>query len=107
MVKKDNPVSVTVKSKSLKAKKLKSKKQTIKPFTVKNAKTAVTFTKVKKGTTSKIYKKITVNGKTGAITFKKGKYAKKTYKVAVKITAKGNPSYKAKTLTKTVKVKIK
>ena len=56
---------------------------------------------------AKIYKKITVNKKTGAITFSKGKYAKKTYSIKLKITAKGNSEYKSKVITKTVKVKVK
>lgn len=106
-----NTIKVTVKAKTVKAKKLKKKKQTVKAITVKNAKGAVTFTKVKKGTTSKIFKKVTVNKKTGKITLKKGKYAKKTYKVKVKIKAAGkkvgNVQYKAKTLTKVVKIKVK
>ena len=75
-----NPIKVTVKTKTVKAKKLKKKKQTIKPITIKGAQGLVTVSKVKNGTNAKIYKKITVNRKTGAITFKKGKYAKKTYK---------------------------
>lgn len=104
---KSNPMKVKASTKTIKAKKLKKKKQTVKPVKITGAKGAVTVTKVKKGTTSKIYKKITVNKKTGAITFKKGKYAKKTYKVKLKITAKGNSSYESKTITKTVKVKVK
>jgi hypothetical protein len=105
--KKDNPLKVTAKTKTLKAKKLKSKKQTVKALTVKKAQGKVSFAKVKKGTTAKIYKKITVNKKTGKITFKKGKYAKKTYNIKIKITATGNKAYKAKTVTKTVKIKVK
>ena len=106
-----NTIKVTVKTKTVKAKKLKKKKQTVKAITVKNAKGTVTFAKVKKGTTSKIFKKVTVNKKTGKITLKKGKYAKKTYKVKVKIKAAGkkvgNVQYNAKTLTKVVKIKVK
>lgn len=101
-----NTIKVTVKTKSLKAKKLKKKKQTAKPLTIKNAQGKVTCKIVKKGTNSKIYKKIKINKK-GVITFKKGKYAKKTYKIKVKITAAGNSKYNKKTITKTVKVKIK
>ncbi|MGN1130172.1 MAG: hypothetical protein ACI4Q8_02380, partial [Ruminococcus sp.] len=105
--KKANPVKVTVKNTSVSAKKLESKKQTVKPITVKDAKGTVEVVKVKSGTTSKIYKKITVNKKTGAITFSKGKYAKKTYSIMLKITAKGNSEYKSKVIVKTVKVKVK
>ena len=105
--KKANPIKVKAKAKTIKAKKLNKKKQTVKALTVSKAQGAVTFAKVKKGTTAKIYKKISVNKKTGKITFKKGKYKKKTYKIKIKVTAKGNASYNAKTVNKTVKVKVK
>lgn len=105
--KKANPVKITAKVKTVKAKKLKLKKQTVKPLTIKNAQGTVKVVKVKKGTTAKIYKYITVKAKTGAITFKKGKYAKKTYKVKLKITVSGNKSYKSKSVSKTVKIKVK
>ena len=105
--KKANPVKVIVNNATVSAKKLASKKQTVKPITVKDAKGQVEVVKVKSGTTSKIYKKIAVNKKTGAITFSKGKYAKKTYNIKLKITAKGNSKYKAKVITKTVTVKVK
>ncbi len=105
--KKDKPLKLSAKAKTIKAKKLKKKKQTVKPLLIiKNAVGKVTVTKVKKGTTSKIFKKITVNKKTGAITFKKGKYNKKTYKVKLKISVKGNSKYADKILYKTVKIKI-
>ncbi len=106
-VKKANPIKVTAKTKAVKAKKLKAKKQTVKALKVKGAQGTVTFAKVKKGTTAKIYKKVSVNKKNGKITLKKGKYAKKTYKVKVKITAKGNSKYNAKSVTKVVKIKVK
>ena len=102
-----NPVKVVAKAKTVKAKKVKKKKVTVKPLTIKNAQGNVKITKVKKGTTSKIYKKIKVNSKTGAITFKKGKYKKKTYKVKLKIVVSGNAKFNAKTIYKTVKIKIK
>ena len=101
-----NTIKVTAKTKTIKAKKLKKKKQTVKPLTVKNAQGKVTYKLVKKGTNKKIFKKIKINKK-GAITFKKGKYAKKTYKIKVKVTAAGNSKYNKKTVTKTVKVKVK
>lgn len=105
--KKANTLSVKSSTKSLTVKALKKAKKTVKPLTIKKAKGTVKVVKVKSGTTAKIYKKITVNKKTGAITFKKGAYKKGTYKVKLKITAAGNKSYKSKSLTKTVKVKIK
>ncbi len=90
----------------MKAKKLKAKKQIVKALKIKNAQGAVTVKLIKKGTSSKIYKKLKVNKKTGAITLKKGKYAKKTYKIKLKITVKGNSNYKPITISKTVKIKI-
>ena len=66
----------------------------------------MTYKIVKKGTTSKIYKKVKISKKV-AITFKKGKYAKKTYKIKVKVTAASTSKYNKKTVTKTVKVKVK
>jgi hypothetical protein len=106
-VKKANTLSLSAKTVKVKSKKLKKKKQTVKPLTIKNAKGEVTVTKVKKGSAAKLFKKITVNKKTGAITIKKGKYAKKTYKIKLKITANGNSDYNSKTLTKVVKIKVK
>lgn len=105
--KKANPMTVKVSKKTIKAKALKKKAQTFKAITVKNAKGKVSYAKVKNKTTKKYLKKISVNSKTGKIKFKKGAYKKGTVKVAVKITAKGNSSYKLKTVTKVVKVKIK
>lgn len=105
--KKANTLTVSASKKSLKAKALKKSQKAVKPISIKNAKGKVTVTKVKKGTDSKIFKKITVNKTTGAVTFKKGKYAKKTYKLKLKIKAAGNSDFKPKTITKTVKVKIK
>ena len=106
VVKQANPIKVTAKKKTIKAKKLKKKSLKVKSLKVKNAVGKVTFKKVKKGTTKKIYKKVKVTSK-GILKFKKGKYKKKTYKVKVKITAAGNSAYFAKTINKTVKVKIK
>ncbi len=105
--KKTNPMKVTAKTKTVKAKKLKKKKQTVKPVKITGAKGTVTVKLIKKGTTKKIYKKVKVNKKNGAITLKKGKYAKKTYKIKLKITAKGNNLYNSKTVTKTIKIKVK
>lgn len=105
--KKSNTISVKTSTKSVKANLLIKSNLSVKPITIKNAKGAVTVVKVKKGTDKKIYKKITVKKKTGVITFKKGKYAKKTYKIKLKITAKGNSDYKSKTVNKVVKVRVK
>lgn len=103
--KKANTITVKAATKSVKLKKLKKKNQTVKPFTVKKAKGKVTY-KITKAT-AKIKKLVKINSK-GAITFKKWKKAKKgTYKVKVQIKAAGNTDYKSKTVTKTVKIKVK
>ena len=104
--KKANPVKVSVKKKTVKKKKLGSKKQKLKMITVKKAKGAVTFKLVKSGTSAKIRKKVTV-GKNGFITFKKGKYPKGSFKVTVKVNVKGNSSYKGKSVTVVLNIKIK
>lgn len=106
--KKNNPLKVTkTKKKTIKNKALKKRKITIKPIKIKKAVGKVTVTKVKKGTNKRIYKKIKVNSKTGKITFKKGNYNKKNYVINLKVRASGNTSYKGKTITKKIKVKIK
>ena len=105
--KKQNPVKTIVKLKTTTAKKLKKTKVTLKPLTVKNPKGTVKIVKVKSGTASKIYNRISVNKKNGAIKLKKGKYQKGVYKIKLKISVKGNSKYKAKTLSKVVKIKIK
>ena len=105
--KKDNPVKVSAKKKTIKLKKLMKAKQTVKPLKIKNARGAVKVVKVKKGTTAKIYKKISVKAKNGAITFKKGKYKKGTYKIKIKATAKGNANYKSGSKSAQVTVKVK
>ncbi len=93
-------MTVKAKTKSVKAKALKKAKKTINNvFTVKNKKGTVTYTK-KSGS-----KFVTINNK-GVITVKKGKYkAGKKFTIQVKVTAKGDKNYKAK--SKTVKVTIK
>ena len=54
-----------------------------------------------------IKKFVKINSK-GVITFKKWKKAEKgTYKFNVKITAKGNSKFNKKTITKTIKLRIK
>jgi hypothetical protein len=102
-----NPVKTTAKTRTVKIKALKKKAVTAKPLAIKNAKGTVAVSKVKKGTSSKIYKKFTVVKKTGAIKLKKGKYKKGTYKIKLKITVKGGKNYEDKTVLKTVKIKIK
>ena len=98
-----NP-SVTAKTKTVKVKKVKKKKQTVAPLTVKNAQGTVTYTGV--GTNKKSKKALSINKKTGKITVKK-KTKKGTYKMKVTVKAAGNNNYNAKTVTKTVTVKVK
>ena len=70
----------------------------------------ITFTK--KGQGTKAYAKasgnkmITINKKTGKVTVKKG-LKKGTYKVKVKVTAKGNATHKKAAKAVTFKVIIK
>ncbi len=106
--KKANPIKVTAKTKSVKAKALKAKKQTVKPLTISKAKGTVTVktTSVKLGKKKISVKKFKIT-KTGKLTVAKGKYKRGTYKVTVKITAKGNSKYKVKTINKTISIKIK
>lgn len=104
-IKKDNSIKVSVKAMNVKAKKLKKKTQTAKPITIRNAigKVEIKITSANK----EIKKHLKINTK-GKLTIKKWKKAKKgTYKIKVRITAKGNTSYNAKTITKTVKIRIK
>ena len=105
--KKTNPIKVTVKAKTIKAKKLKKKAQKVKAVTVKKAQGKVSFKLVKSGISKKIRKLVKINSK-GVITIKKWKKVKKgAYKIKVTVTARGNTKYKAKTITGTVKIKIK
>ncbi len=98
--KKTNPVSVKISSKTVKYKKLKKKAVTVQALTVKKAEGTVSYKKLSGS------KKITVNKKTGKITIKKGT-KKGTYKVKIRIKAAGNDGYKSKTISKTVKIKVK
>ena len=93
--------TLTVKGKTAKVK--YGKKATLKVskvLTIKKAKGKKTFVK-KSGKTQ-----ITISKKTGKVTVKKG-LKKGTYKVKVAVTAAGNDSYKAKTVIKTFKIKVK
>lgn len=107
--KKANPIKVKAKTVKVSAKKLKAKKVNIKLsklFKVTKAQGKVTYKLVKKGVSKKIRKKVSIKSKKlviKKINLKKGK----TYKVKVQIKAKGNSKYKAKTVTKVAKIKIK
>jgi hypothetical protein len=103
-VKAANPIKVTAKAKTVKAKKLAKKAQKIKAVIVKNAVGKVTY---KLTSVPKKIKKLVKINKKGVITLAKGKYAKKTYKIKVQITAAGNTEYTSAKKTVTVKVKVK
>lgn len=81
----------------------KSAQTTGRTLTVKKAVGKVTY---KKASSNKAVKKFKVNAKTGKITVPKGT-KKGTYTVKVKVTAKGNGSYKAGSKTVAVKVRVK
>ncbi|MBR1731376.1 MAG: leucine-rich repeat protein [Ruminococcus sp.] len=95
--------TMTIKAKktlTVKKAKVKKAKQALKAFTVKNAKGKVVYKKISGS------KKLSVQSTKGKIVIKKGT-KKGTYKIKVKITAKGNSAYKAKSINKTVTVKVK
>lgn len=97
-----NTMTAKGSTKTVKFSKVKKAKQTVKKaITVKKAKGAVTYAKVSKGSS----KALTISKK-GVITVKKGT-KKGTYKIKVKVTAKGNKTYSAITKTVTVKIKVK
>ena len=101
VTKKTNTVKAVAKTKSVKASKTKKAAVKIKnAITVTKAKGKVTYTKISGS------KKLTINQKTGVITVKKGT-KKGTYKIKVKVTAKGNSSYKAKSKTVNIKIYVK
>ena len=100
-----NPLKVKAKTVKVKFSKLKKKVQKLKVTKV------VRFTKKGQGTLTykkvKGNKKITINKKTGKVTIKKG-LKKGTYKVRMKIKARGNANYNASAFkTITFKIKIK
>lgn len=105
-VKKPNPIKAAVKTVKIKAKSLKKKSQRLKPITVKKAQGKLSFKLLKKGSTAKLYKRSKISSK-GVITIKKCALKKKTYKLKAQITASGNANYKSKTITKTIKIKVR
>ena len=104
IVKAANTLKIKGKTVTIKYKKLKKKAKKV------GVTKAIKFTN--KGQGTKTYakasgnKKITINKKTGKVTVKKG-LKKGTYKVKVKVTAKGNATHKKATKAVTFKVRIK
>ena len=103
--KKANPIKVSAKKKTIKANKLIKKAQKIKPLKVTKAKGKLAYKLIKKGSYKKLFKKAKINSK-GVISIKKLIIKKGTYKLKVSVTAKGNEDYKAKKVTKVLKIKI-
>ena len=93
-------LTMSAAQKSVKFKALKKKAQTTSKVAVSGAKTKVTYAKVSGSS------KLTINKTTGKITVKK-KTKKGTYSIKVKATAAKSTNYKAATVTKTIKVKVK
>ena len=96
--KKANTMSVKSTNKTYKVSKLKKKAQSYKAITVSKAQGKVTYKVTKKNS------KLTF--KNGKVTVKK-KTKKGTYKITVKVTAAGNATYKSKSVSKTITVKVK
>ena len=91
---------VTIKAvkKTYKAKDLKKKKKSFKISA--SAETAITCKKVSGLKGVKV-------SKSGKVTINKGKYAKKTYKVKVKVAAKATAKYDSAAKTVTIKITVK
>lgn len=92
-----NPMKITVKTKTVKYKNIKKAKRIVAPITVKKAKGKVIYKKLSGS------KKLSLKSN-GKIVVKKGS-KKGTYTAKIKVTAKGNSTYKS--ASKTVKVKVK
>lgn len=95
----NQPMVVKAAKQKVKASQLKKKAQVAAPITVRDAQGAVTFKKVSGNA------KIKVNAKTGKFSVKKG-LKKGKYTVKVKVTAKGDASYKSGSKAVTVKVVV-
>ena len=106
ITKADNPIKVTPVTKSVKLKAVKKKSVTVKgavKVTKAQGKLACKITSAPKAV--KKYLKISSKG---VITVKKWAKAKKgSYKIKVKVTAKGTSNYKSKSVTKTIKLIVK
>ena len=98
-----NPMTLEVKTKKVPYADVKNK--------AKKVSGAITFTKAAKGkvtyekVSSASSQRLSINEKTGKITVKKGT-PRGTYKMKVRVRAAGNASYKPRTRTVTVKIKV-
>lgn len=105
IAKADNPITVKTAKKTVKLAKLKKKAQTVKALKVSKAKGKVTYKLT--GVPKSLGKLVKINSK-GVVTISKWAKAQKgTYKIKVKITAKGNKNYKLKSIARTVTIKVK
>ena len=99
-----NTMTAKAKTKKLNAKNLAKRKAVVKKLvTVEKAKGKVAY---KKASKAKKLKKFKVNSMTGAITVPKNT-KKGTYKLKVKVTAKGDVNYKSGSKTVTVQINVK
>lgn len=97
-----NTITVKASKKTAKLAAVRKKAVSVAPIAVSKARGKVTYSRVAKGSSSGLK----VNAKTGKITVKKGA-RKGTYKIKVKVTAKGNVNYKPGSRTVTCKVTVK
>lgn len=103
IVKEDQSLKATAKKKTLKAGALKKASKKLKAISVKGSKGKVTYSLRKVNKAKKFFK---VSKTTGKITVKKG-LKKGTYKLTVKVLAKGNEYYNPATKNVTVRIKVK
>lgn len=97
-------MTVKANAKTVMFAKAKKKAQAVtKAVAVKKAQGKLAYKNV---STTKAAKKLKVNAKTGKVTVPKG-IKKGTYKVKVKVTAKGNANYSSGSKIVTVKIKVK
>ena len=100
VVKRANPMTVKGRTVTAKAKQ-KTTFKVAKVLTIKKAKGTKVYKKLSGSS------KVSINSRTGKLTVKKGLKKGKTYKIKVRVTAKGNTAYKAGSKTVTVKIKVK
>ena len=104
IIKAKNPVNIVKKTIKVKAKSLKKKNLTVAPLKVIGAQGGKSFKAVKWNAKAK--KALKLNKKTGKITIRKGT-RKSTFRVKVKVTAKGNASYLAQKRNVTVTIRVR
>ena len=101
VIKRANTLKVTAKKLTVKAKAKKTVFKKTKAFKISGAKGKLSY---KKKSGSKL---VTINKKTGKITVKKGLKKGKTYTIKFNVRAAGDKTYKAKSKTVSVKIKVK